>query len=66
MTADMIPDRTRRGTAYGVLGGVNGVGDFAASLAVGLLFVWMPEAAFLYAAGWMTLGVLAMIFVRNR
>lgn len=66
MTADLIPDRTRRGTAYGVLGCVNGIGDFAASLAVGLLFVWKPEVAFLYAAGWMLLGALAMIRVRLR
>src|SRR4051812_27524056 len=60
MTADLIPDRSRRGTAYGVLGCVNGVGDFAASVGVGLLLTWWPEAAFLYAAGWMVLGALAM------
>jgi MFS family permease len=64
MTADLIPDRTRRGTAYGVLGCVNGVGDFAASLTVGLLLTWWPVAAFVYAAGWMVLGALAMTFVR--
>lgn len=64
MTADLIPDRTRRGTAYGVLGCVNGVGDFAASVVVGLLIVAQPEAAFLYAAGWMVLGAGAMARVR--
>lgn len=64
MTADLIPDRRRRGTAYGVLGCVNGIGDFAASLVVGLLLTWWPEAAFAYAAGWMALGALAMCFVR--
>lgn len=64
MTADLIPDRTRRGTAYGVLGSVNGVGDFVASLVVGLLLTWRPELAFLYAAGWMLLGAGAMTLVR--
>jgi MFS family permease len=66
MTADLIPDRTRRGTAYGVLGCVNGVGDFAASFVVGLLMVAQPEAAFAYAAGWMLLGAGAMALVRPR
>jgi len=64
MTADLIPDRTRRGTAYGVLGSVNGVGDFAASVVVGLLLVWQPEVAFVYAAMWMLLGAGAMALVR--
>jgi len=64
MTADLIPDRARRGTAYGALGCVNGVGDFAASFVVGLLITDRPEAAFLYAAGWMLLGAGAMALVR--
>jgi MFS family permease len=65
MTADLIPDRTRRGTAYGVLGCVNGVGDFAASVGVGLLLAAWPEAAFLYSAAWMLLGAGAMARVRT-
>ena len=64
MTADLIPDRTHRGTAYGALGCVNGVGDFVASFVVGLLLAYWPEAAFLYAAGWMLLGAGAMALVR--
>src|SRR5262249_41180441 len=66
MTADLIPDRTRRGTAYGVLGSVNGIGDFAASVVVGVLMAWRPEVAFLYAATWMLLGAGAMALVRPR
>jgi MFS family permease len=66
MTADLIPDRSRRGTAYGVLGCVNGIGDFAASFVVGLLITARPEVAFLYAAGWMLLGAGAMAVVRPR
>jgi MFS family permease len=64
MTADLIPDRTRRGTAYGVLGCVNGIGDFAASLIVGLLIVWQPVIAFAYAAAWMSAGAFSMALVR--
>jgi MFS family permease len=64
MTADLIPDRARRGTAFGVLGCVNGVGDFAASFVVGLLIAARPEWAFVYAAGWMLLGAAAMAVVR--
>jgi MFS family permease len=63
MTADLIPDRTRRGTAYGVLGCVNGIGDFAASFIVGLLIAHEPALGFLYAATWMGLGVIAMAMV---
>jgi MFS family permease len=65
MTADLIPDRTRRGTAYGLLGCVNGIGDFAASVVVGALLMWQPEAAFVYAAAWMLLGALAMSRVNS-
>jgi MFS family permease len=65
MTADLIPDRARRGTAYGVLGCVNGVGDFGASFGVGLLLATWPEAAFIYSAVWMLLGAGAMARVRT-
>ncbi len=64
MTADLIPDRARRGTAYGLLGCVNGFGDFVSSVVVGTLLAIQPEAAFLYAVVWMVLGALAMGRVR--
>ena len=64
MTADLIPDRARRGTAYGVLGCVNGIGDFAASLVVGLLITYEPVAGLLYSAVWMLLGAGTMSRVR--
>jgi len=66
MTADLIPDRTRRGTAYGLLGCVNGIGDFAASVVVGVLIMWRAEFAFVYAAMWMFLGAIAMMSVNTR
>jgi MFS family permease len=63
-TADLVSDPIR-GTAYGVLGTVNGVGDLVASLVVGLLWtVWSPVWAFAYASTLMGLGALVMNRVR--
>lgn len=66
LTADMVPDRSLRGTAFGLLGSVNGVGDLVSSLAVGMLiqFVSIPTA-FLYAAGMMFLGVVLLARMRK-
>jgi len=57
MTADLVPDESTRGTAYGVLGTVNGVGDFVSSSLVGFLW-WAidPVAGFAYAAVMMFVG----------
>lgn len=57
VTAELVPDRRLRGTAYGVIGTVNGVGDFLSSLVVGLLMQFVsPAAGFGYAAILMVLG----------
>jgi mannose/fructose/N-acetylgalactosamine-specific phosphotransferase system component IID len=46
-----------RGTAYGVMGTVNGVGDLVASVMVGTLWTAIsPVVAFACAAGLMLLG----------
>jgi MFS family permease len=59
MTADLVPDSTLRGTAFGVLGAVNGLGDLVASLVVGLLWTaYGPPAACYYAAVMMALGAV--------
>jgi MFS family permease len=63
-TADLVPDPSARGTAYGVLGAVNGLGDFVSSLAVGLLFIVAPALALGYAAGMMLLGAVLVYRVR--
>ena len=56
MTADLVSPPFR-GTAYGILGAVNGVGDLVASIAVGVLWTaFSPVAAFAYAAVVMGLG----------
>jgi MFS family permease len=59
------PDLTspdKRGTVYGTLGAVNGVGDLIASAATGTLWtVVSPIAAFGFAAGVMGLGAVAVL-----
>jgi MFS family permease len=65
MTADLVPEPTVRGTAYGVLGAVNGVGDLLSSLLVGVLWQQIaPAAGFAYAAVMMTMGALLLGRVR--
>ena len=64
MTADLVSDPLR-GTAYGVLGAVNGVGDLVASVVVGVLWTAVsPVAAFAYAAAVMGLGAIVLYRLR--
>jgi MFS family permease len=66
MTADLVPDRSLRGTAYGVMGTVNGVGDLFSSLIVGwLMYVTNIRTAFLTAAGIMLIGTIIMAAIRR-
>lgn len=56
LTADLVAEELR-GTAYGVLGTVNGVGDLVASVMVGTLWAaFSPELAFACAATLMLAG----------
>jgi MFS family permease len=56
MTADLVWEGSR-GAAYGVLGTVNGVGDFVASTLVGVVWAkFSPTAAFASAAVLMGVG----------
>jgi MFS family permease len=58
LVARLLPDRLR-GSGFGVLGGVQSLGDFASSAVVGLLWATVsPSVAFIYAAGWMVVSVL--------
>jgi MFS family permease len=64
MTADLVSDPLH-GTAYGVLGTVNGVGDLVASVVVGLLWTaFSPVVAFSYAAVVMGLGAVVLYRLR--
>lgn len=58
LMARMLPGHLR-GSGFGLLGGVQSLGDFASSAVVGLLWAAVtPTVAFAYAAGWMALSVL--------
>jgi MFS family permease len=60
LTADLVPNPSIRGTAYGVLGVVNGVGDFAASALVGGLWLISPDLGFVVSAALMLLGAVVL------
>jgi MFS family permease len=58
LVARLLPDRLR-GSGFGVLGGVQSLGDFGSSAAVGLLWSAVsPTVAFGYAAGWMAVSIV--------
>ena len=64
MTADMVGTEVR-GTAYGVLASVNGVGDLVASVSVGVLWTaFSPKFGFAYGALLMGLGAFVLWRVR--
>ena len=59
LMARLLPDRLR-GSGFGLLGGVQSLGDFASSAIVGLLWAAVsPTVAFAYAAGWMLISLFA-------
>jgi MFS family permease len=66
VTAELIPTSVR-GTAFGVLGTVNGIGDLASSVLVGVLWTAIsPVAGFGYAAIAMALGALVLAVQQER
>jgi MFS family permease len=61
MTADIVPELEKRGVAYGLMGTVNGVGDFISSTVVGLVWTfYSPAAAFAYTAIVMAIGAVVL------
>jgi MFS family permease len=63
ITADHINTQTR-GIGMGVLGTVNGIGDFGASVMVGLLWTLVsPAAGFGAAAALMLIGAIIMFLI---
>ena len=66
MTTEYVPQELR-GTGYGLLGTVNGIGDLISSSVVGLLWtVISPVAGFSFATILMLTGTLMMLFFKNR
>lgn len=59
LVARLAPEPLR-GSAFGLLGGVQSFGDFASSAVVGLLWSAVsPTAGFAYAAAWMLLALVS-------
>jgi len=68
LVAGAVPDHLR-GSAFGVLGGVQAAGDVLSSVTVGLLYdAVSPAVAFAYAAGWMglSLGASSLLHASRR
>ena len=66
ITADYI-ESEKRGIAMGVLGTVNGVGDFVASILIGFLWTAIsPVVAFTVSSFVMLAGTLTLMFSKNK
>jgi MFS family permease len=66
VVASLAPPEIR-GSAFGVLAGIQSFGNFAASAVAGLLWtVLSPTIAFLYLAGWMGASLLVLGWLRAR
>ena len=65
LAADLLPDENVRGTGFGVLATVNGLGDFLSSVIVGLLWTaFNPAAGFIYATVLCATGAIVIYRVR--
>ena len=61
LVARLLPDHLR-GSGFGLLGGVQSVGDFASSAIVGVLWTAVSSTVgFAYAAAWMAVSALASV-----
>jgi Sugar phosphate permease len=61
--ADLLPTKSR-GTGFGVLQTVNGIGDFASSAVVGVLWALIsPTVAFTYAAVLSAAGAVILLYL---
>jgi len=64
LAADLLPEEVR-GTGYGVLATVNGLGDFLSSIVVGALWTAVnPAAGFAYATVLFVVGAIVIYRVR--
>jgi MFS family permease len=57
-----MADQSMRGSAFGLLAGLQSLGNFAASTVAGILWTAVsPMMAFIYLAGWMTVACVAFL-----
>jgi len=66
VAAELLPEHLR-GTGFGVLAAVNGIGDLVASAAAGILWAFVsPAAGFAWAAAFAVAGAVTLARVRAR
>lgn len=66
LVARALPDRLR-GSGFGVVGGIQAVGNIVGTVVAGILYTFVsPVAAFGYAAAWMLLSVAASAIFTQR
>ncbi len=64
--AELLPGEIR-GTGYGLLQSVNGIGDAVSSISVSAVWVFLtPQIGFLYAAGLSLVSAFAMLFLTRK
>ncbi|HWU45690.1 MAG TPA: MFS transporter [Humibacter sp.] len=64
LVAQILPDNLR-GSGFGVIGGVQALGNIVGTVVAGILYTTVsPAAGFLYAAAWMLLSFAASIVFR--
>jgi MFS family permease len=64
LAADLLPEDVR-GTGYGVLATVNGLGDFLSSIIVGMLWAaFIPAIGFIYASVLFAIGAIVIYRLR--
>ncbi|MDN4598031.1 MFS transporter [Leifsonia virtsii] len=62
--AQMLPDELR-GSGFGVVGGIQAVGNIVGTVVAGVLYATVsPATAFAYAGAWMILSVAASILLK--
>jgi dipeptide/tripeptide permease len=65
LVARALPD-SLRGSGFGLLGGVQSLGGFASSAAIGLLWSAVsPTVGFVYAASWMMVALMLAAYSRS-
>lgn len=66
LVAQILPDRLR-GSGFGVVGGIQAVGNIIGTVVAGILYTALsPTAAFIYAAAWMTLSFASSFAITSR
>jgi sugar phosphate permease len=66
LAVELLP-AANRGSGFGVLATVNGVGDLISSVAVGVLWSNVsPNAGFIYAGAFTLLGAILIYFYTGR